>query len=248
MNILGKVTQNTGEYVANTARITKEAADRVAKDVKELAGANDELGRNALVDLDGFELGVRPDSEDDAEPGFGSDSEDQELGLDVADPLQYSDAEVLQTMVRWGALALIPLLFCTIQTVVMGYGTTSFGKYEFHGQTVDVGTVFKKFGVKDDDNARLNLGDLTPSRLQRFYRYQIHKYLESSKIEPHLWKKYSTHDTKYRSITFPGAESLIENEQEAEYLLNTYKCVDERLGTNIHERVKRVLVDRKILP
>ncbi|KAG0032870.1 hypothetical protein BGZ81_009923 [Podila clonocystis] len=247
--MLGNITKNTVEYATNTARVAKEAADRVSNDVRDLAGA-EKRNRNLTgdLDLDGFELGLGPDSQDETEPSFGSDSDDQDLGLDIADPINYSDAEVLQTMMKWGALAIAPLLFCAIETVVMGYSTTNFGKYEFRGQTVDVGTVFKQFGVKDDSIARLNLGDLTPARLQRFYRYQIQKYLESNAaIEPYLWRKYSTRDIKYRSVTFPGAESLITNDQEAEYLLETYKCMDERLSTNIHDRVKRVLTDRKII-
>ncbi|KAF9285847.1 hypothetical protein BGZ74_001410 [Mortierella antarctica] len=159
----------------------------------------------------------------------------------------YSDVEVYNSIKKLNALK--PLCLCAIQTAVIGYGNKSYGEFSLKGEKVDVRSIYKEYGVKDDlaQNGKLNPGELTPRRLQRFYRHQIHNYLENSEIEPHLWKKYSTHDTKYRSITFPGAESLIDNEQEAEYLLDTYKCMDERLGTNIHERIKRVLVARKIL-
>ncbi|KAG9319190.1 hypothetical protein KVV02_003032 [Mortierella alpina] len=160
----------------------------------------------------------------------------------------YSDVEVYNSIKKLNALK--PLCLCAIQTAVIGYGNKTYGEFSLKGEKVDVRSLYKEYGVKDDltQNAKLNPGDLTPRRLQRFYRANIHKYLENNAaMEPYLWKKYSTHDVNYRSITFPGAESLIDNDQEAEYLLETYKCLDERLSTNIHERVKRVLVARKIL-
>ncbi|KAG0199439.1 hypothetical protein BGX28_007284 [Mortierella sp. GBA30] len=185
-------------------------------------------------------------SQESKAPDSVSDLKLLDAGLTDGD--NYSDVEIYNSIKKLNALT--PLCLCAIQTAVIGYGNKTYGEFSLRGEKVDVRSLYKEYGVKDDltQNAKLNPGDLTPRRLQRFYRANIHKYLENNAaMEPYLWKKYSTHDLKYRSITFPGAESLIDNKQEAEYLLDTYKCLDERLSTNIHERVKRVLVARKIL-
>lgn len=109
--------------------------------------------------------------------------------------------------------------------------------------------VYKVYGVKDDidTNVKLQPGDLTPSRLRTFFRVQIHKSLEvNENVLPYLWKRYSTLDVRYRSITFPGAESLVETREEGLYLLETYKSL-ERFAVNISERIKRILVARRVI-
>jgi len=143
-----------------------------------------------------------------------------------------------------------PLLYCAIQTAVVGYGNKTYGEFQLDGEKVDVKNLYKEFGVKDElqQSAKLELGDLTPRRIQRFFRVQIQSFLEQSKdVSPYLWKKYSTHEERFRTITFPGAESLVESKEEALYLVQTYAELDLRMGTNIQERVKRVLFARKLL-
>lgn len=142
------------------------------------------------------------------------------------------------------------LLYAAIQTAIVGEGYKSYGEFSLDGQKYDLRAIFKEYGVKDDmdTNAKLQPGDLTPRRLQRFFRYQIRAYLEANdNVLPYLWKKYSTLDPRYRSITFPGAESLVETQDEGLYLLETYKTLDERQGTNVSERIKRVLLARRVL-
>ncbi|MBL1119609.1 hypothetical protein JK364_45855 [Streptomyces sp. 110] len=39
----------------------------------------------------------------------------------------------------------------------------------------------------------------------------------------------------------------MESRDEGLYLLETYETLDNRLGLNISERIRRVLLDRKIL-
>ncbi|KAF9975693.1 hypothetical protein BGZ75_000424 [Mortierella antarctica] len=244
MDIFNTITKNTGEYVTNTTRVVQEAADRLSSDVKELAklsGADKTIDWDGQVDVQDFDLGSGSDPDDNVEPSFGADI------IDVDCSNNYSDAEVYKTLMKSG-IALIPLMFCAVQTAVMGYSIEGFGKYEFLGLPVDISGIYKMLNVQSDRKQGLTPGDLTPARLQRFYRAHIHKYLETNtSVEPYLWTKYSTHDVKYRSITFPGAESLITSKEEAQYLLDTYKCLDERLNTNIHERVRGVLAARQIL-
>ncbi|KAG0330782.1 hypothetical protein BG000_011459 [Podila horticola] len=186
-------------------------------------------------------LGLIFDSEFDFEeskPASTATYSDME-GFKPVSTDSYSDEEVYNSIKKLNALK--PLCLCAIQTAVVGDGNKTYGEFTLKDEKVDVRSLYKEYGVKDDltQNVKLNPGDLTPRRLQTFYRANIHKYLENNtSVEPYLWKKYSTLDTKYRSITFPGAESLIDNKDEAEYLLDTYKCLDERLGTNDHERAQ----------
>jgi hypothetical protein len=160
----------------------------------------------------------------------------------------YSDTEICKTIKKRKAMS--PLLYCSIQTAVVGYGNKTYGEFQLDGEKVDVKNLYKEFGVKDElqQSAKLELGDLTPRRIQRFFRVQIQSFLEqNTDVSPYLWKKYSTHEEKFRTITFPGAESLVESKEEALYLLQTYVELDMRLGTNIQERVKRVLFARKLI-
>jgi len=173
-----------------------------------------------------------------------SDFED----LKVISRDSYSDMEICKTIQKKKAMK--PLLYCAIQTAIVGYGNKTYGEFELNGEKVDVKALFKEFGVKDElqQSARLELGDLTPRRLQRFFRVQIREFLEQNKeVSPYLWKKYSDHNDAYRTISFPGAESLVEDQKEALYLLKIYSELDSRLGVNITERLKRVLFARKMI-
>jgi len=160
----------------------------------------------------------------------------------------YSDMEICNTIKKRKAMS--PLLYCAIQTAIVGYGNKTYGEFELDGEKIDVKALYKEFGVKDEllQSARLELGDLTPRRLQRFFRVQIKLFLEQNQnISPYLWKKYSNHEEQFRTVTFPGAESLVNTKAEAMFLIQTYEELDARLGTNIKERVKRVLFARKLI-
>ncbi|KAI1291298.1 hypothetical protein EDD11_009027 [Mortierella claussenii] len=160
----------------------------------------------------------------------------------------YSDSEIYKTIKQRTGLKV--LLYATLQTAIVGTGDKDFGKFSYQGEMIDVRTVYREYRVMDDLSLQSSAKpeDLTPRRLQRFYRVQIHQYLEKNpKAAPYLWKKYSTHDERYRSITFPGAESLVTTREEGFYLLQTYARIDERLGTSFSERIGRVLLARGVL-
>lgn len=160
----------------------------------------------------------------------------------------YSDTAIYESIKKTKGME--DLFFAALQTAIVGFGNKSFGEFKLGGVTHDVETVYKEYGVRSDlqQSAKLEPGDLTPRRLQRFYRYQIQQYLEkNTTIAPYLWKKYSSLDVNFRTITFPGAESMVETQEEANSLLETYRELDKRLGTTISERIKRVLLARGII-
>lgn len=158
----------------------------------------------------------------------------------------YSDSEIYKTIEAKRGMKI--LLYCALQTAIVGSGNKVFGEFEMNSEKIEVKSVYKEYGVKDDLESKIEPGDLTPRRLQRFFRIQIKNYLDQNEnIYPYLWKKYSTLDKRYRSTTFPGAESLIENKDAAMYLLDTYKKLDSMLSLNISDRIKRVLIARNII-
>jgi len=160
----------------------------------------------------------------------------------------YSDIEIFKTIKQKGGMEI--LLYCAIQTAVVGFGNKVFGEFIYKGEKIDVKTIYREYGVRDDLslNSKIEPGELTPRRLQRFFRVQINDYLlKNADTSPYLWKKYSKMELKYRPFTFPGAESLITDKECALYLLATYKHLDERLDTFISERIRRVFMARNIL-
>jgi len=88
--------------------------------------------------------------------------------------------------------------------------------------------------------------ELTARRLVRLLRYQIQKYIINKNEKSYLYSKYSVHDENFRTICFPGAEHLITTKKEADYLLQTYKKVDEIMNTTFCNRLKIVFQAREI--
>ncbi|WP_129307123.1 hypothetical protein [Streptomyces sp. L2] len=160
----------------------------------------------------------------------------------------YSDGEILKTIMAKSGLKI--LLFCAIQRAVVGSGNKVFGEFVMNGEKINVKTIYKEFGVRDDASlgSELGPGELTPGRLQRFYRVQINEYFKKNpNIAPCLWKKYSTLKEEYRAVTFPGAEALVQTKDEALYLLQTYRTFDARQGTHVADQAEQVLLARKVL-
>jgi len=160
----------------------------------------------------------------------------------------YSDTAVWEAIKKTGKVK--ELCVAAIQTSVIGFGNKTFGRFKIKGNEIDVKELYESCDVKWNlkQNAKLSPEDLTPRRLQRFFRLHIHEYIEQhTNIMPYLWKKYSDHNNKYRSITFPGSESYIEDKEAALYLMKTYEYLDKRLNTNISERVLRVFATRGVL-
>jgi hypothetical protein len=159
----------------------------------------------------------------------------------------YSDSDVFQTIKKTGMQK--ELLCSSIQTAIVGFGNRRYGSVLVGGELVDIEELYKKCGVrvKLELGAVLDPGDLTPRRLQRFFRKQISDYIKKTGTASYLWRKYSNHSEKFKPFVFPGAEHLVESDDEVEYLLSTYKLLDSRLGTQICDRIERVLAARGLM-
>jgi hypothetical protein len=153
----------------------------------------------------------------------------------------YSDSDIFTTIKKTGHQK--ELLCSAIQTAIVGMGNKKYGSVAMSDKIVDIEELYKKCNVKVKLELGSNLapGDLTGRRLQRFFRKQISDYILKSGVASYLWRKYSDQNDKYKHLVFPGAEHLVDKEDEILYLLATYKQLDNRLGTQITDRISRVL-------
>jgi hypothetical protein len=144
-------------------------------------------------------------------------------------------------------------IYCAvIQMAIIGYGQKQFNQYMYKGEVKELRSLFKKCGIKSDltIQTKLDPKDLTPRRLIRLFRYHIKRYLEENQeCASYLFLKYTDCNAKYRVTCFPGAEHLVEDEDEVQYLIKAYYKLDESLKerglqNNISLRIKRVLLAR----
>jgi len=179
---------------------------------------------------------------DNVEPGL------QDLDITLMSTDTYSDAEVHEAINKTGKMK--ELCASSIQMSVVGFGNKVYGKVKLKGEEIDIKKLFDQTGVvySYDLGSKLEKGQLTPRRLQRFFRYKIKMFLEGHKdVQTYLFKKYSTHNEKFHAVCFPGAEHLIEIKEEAQYLYHCYCILDLRLGLNIRERIARVFQARGVM-
>jgi hypothetical protein len=158
----------------------------------------------------------------------------------------YSDSDVYKKIKNTGFQK--ELLCSAVQTAIVGMGNKTYGTVSVGGQMVDIEKLYVKCEVKVklELGTKLEPGDLTGRRLQRFFRKQISEYIKRTGVASYLWRKYSTHNDDFKHVVFPGAEHLVQTDNEVAYLLATYKTLDSRLNTKISERIERVLSARGI--
>lgn len=135
------------------------------------------------------------------------------------------------------------LFQCTLNMSLVGFGNKRYGTYRQGDQIIDIGTTLRNHGVKlnNPQSAQLKEDDITPQRLCRFFRYHIRDFIRKNDVSSYLFRKYTDRNLKYREIVFRGAEYLDDlQDDEFNYLLEATKNLDNRLGTNISERVIRI--------
>jgi len=153
----------------------------------------------------------------------------------------YSDTDIYNSVKKTGLQK--ELLCAAVQTAVVGMGNKKYGSVAVKNSLVNIEDLYKRSGVKVklELGSVLQPGDLTGRRLQRFFRKQISDYIRSTGTASYLWRKYSTHDERYKHLVFPGAEHMVDTDDSIHYLFETYRELDKRLNTKIAERIERVL-------
>jgi len=143
----------------------------------------------------------------------------------------------------------ILLYKAAIQLAIIGYGKKNYGSVRVNDQKViSLEDLFNKYSVKWNENqgVKFDTDTLSARRLLRLFRAHIQKFIEKNNKPSYLWLKYSSKDLKYMNICFPGSEHLVDNKDQAQYLLQTYMNLDNKQQTNFVDRLKRVYIARNI--
>lgn len=153
----------------------------------------------------------------------------------------YNEAAVLKAIIDSGKKD--ELLLAAINLACIGFGNRKYGNFKLRDKIIEIAILLAAAGVRFGlaKDAKLSDGDLTPQRLCRAFRNHIKDYLIASKHETYLYRKYSTHESKYATILFRGAEYLDDlKKDEVDYILETYESMDTKTGLNLSDRVTRV--------
>ena len=122
------------------------------------------------------------------------------------------------------------------------------------GEEMELRKFMLKHEIKFDNSigSKLEPGDITLRRLCRVYRFHLTELLKkNTEMSSYLFRKYTDQDEKYRTICFPGAEHLVSTTDEAQYLYDAYKRMDDKseesgVKTSFTERISRVLLARGV--
>jgi len=153
----------------------------------------------------------------------------------------YNETLIIQAITSSGKKE--ELLMAAINLGIIGYGNRKYGQFKLKDKLIEIAVLLAAAGVKFGltKDAKLNDADLTPSRLCRAFRNHIRAYIVETKFESYIYRKYSTHEEKYKAILFRGSEYLDDlKKDEVDYILETYEAMDSKTGINISDRITRV--------
>jgi len=141
------------------------------------------------------------------------------------------------------------LLKCAIHISIIGAGNKTYGMIRDEKNIVlEIKNIFNKYNIiyNKNINEKYDKSQLSARRLVRLLRYHIQKFIEIANRPSYLWFKYSDQNKEMIKICFPGGEHLVENKEQALYLLKTYKNLDTVLKTQFVKRLERIFIARKI--
>lgn len=133
------------------------------------------------------------------------------------------------------------ILPAAINLAVVGFGRQNYGSFKYQGTIIDIKALILSIGGLVDlkPGHSLKEDDITASRLCRVLRSQIRHYIQMTGFQTYLLRKYSNDESHY-DICFRGAEYLDLNPDERAKLLEVYKAVDLKQGSNIEDKIRRV--------
>jgi len=138
-----------------------------------------------------------------------------------------------------------------VQIAIIGAGNKSYGFVrDSNGNVIQLKDLFEqnKILYKNLQNAKLEEDTLTARRLTRIFRFQVQEFIKQKNMPSYLWLKYADKsNVKFMEICFPGAEHLIETKEEAAFLVNTYRKLDQRMNSTFVLRLNRVFIARGII-
>jgi len=163
----------------------------------------------------------------------------------------YHEDKILNRYLSYDKNAQILIYKAAIQLAIIGYGNKNYGFIRIDEKNViTLQDLFQKYKIKYNEiiNSKYIDDELSARRLLRLFRWQIKQFIETHDRPSYLWTKYADKtNKKYMSICFPGSEHLIETKDEAIFMLNTYKKLDDQMNTKFVTRLRRVFIARNIL-
>jgi len=154
----------------------------------------------------------------------------------------YSDIEIKQAVEQTGEPG--TLFRVATQLALIGWAHGAYGSVELDTGVENVTSVFDRLGVSYDNapGAGLELNELTPKRLVRFFRHEISAYIAREKVPSFLSRKYSRRgDRMFDHLLFPCAEYMEMGDEASEALLLAYRKMDARLHTGFADRAERIM-------
>jgi len=169
---------------------------------------------------------------------------------DLGSSDSYNETKILEKFQQFPKDVQDLLYKSAIQLSVIGYGNKNFGFIRLNDKNIiKLEDLFNKHKIKflEKLNEKYKDDEISARRLMRLLRYQIQSFIIETKRPSFLYLKYSDRNEKYMSVCFPGAEHLIETEDEADYLIKTYKNLDIQRNTKFVERLNRVFIARHVI-
>jgi len=163
----------------------------------------------------------------------------------------YHEEKILKNYASLDEKSQILIYKAALQVAIVGYGNKNYGFIRVDDKNImTLVDLFEKYKIKylEKINSKYGDADLSVRRLLRLFRYQIQKFIIENNRPSYLWLKYANKDNiKFVSVCFPGGEHLVDNKEEAEFLLTTYGNLDSIQNTKFRARLKRVFIARGIL-
>jgi hypothetical protein len=174
---------------------------------------------------------------------FGLDDIGSKVSFRLQSTASYSDVEMKKAVEETGE---VDTLFRTAtQLALVGWARGVYGCVELDSGVEEVTDVFDRLGVRYDNEpgVSLELAELTPKRIVRFFRHEISAFIKKERIPSFLSRKYSRRaDREFDHFIFPCAEYMDLDEGASTALIFAYQKMDARLKTGFAERADRVIM------
>jgi len=157
----------------------------------------------------------------------------------------YNEKAIVEKINSLSKEAQIELQIVAAHVAVIGVGNNNYGSIKINDKQIDVMSIIRKNNIKINTlDAKLKEDELSVRRLVRIYRYHIKNFLHKNDKSSYLYRKYSDHNERFKSICFPGSEHMIETQEEINYMRQVYSKMSDATGGSFLERFNRIISAR----
>jgi len=161
----------------------------------------------------------------------------------------YNETLLKESLEKLGEEAKELLFVCALHVSIIGSGNKTYGSIRYKDKVYEIKEVLTRYHVvyNKNINEKYEKSLLSIRRLIRMFRAQIQKWIVENNRPSYLWSKYSIKDEAMIPWCFPGSEHLVETKEQAIYLFETYKKLDQSGSTNFRRRLERVFISRNVV-